>query len=95
MIARALIFLALFCVFVSGVLYARATADDGLTLACTVEHMEHPDPAGMQFFALKCADGQATVTVDGDLPLAAWLRAHHEQKVDLDLRTRALKKLER
>jgi hypothetical protein len=70
-------------------------ASDTLALSCTVTQHDTYDFHGTQFFALTCADGAAVLSIDGDLPLASWLRNHDKQKLAIDLTPRTVQRLER
>lgn len=71
------------------------SASDALTLSCTVSQHDTFDYHGTQFFALTCADGSAVLSVDGDLPLAQWLRSHQKERMAIDWTPRTVQRLER
>jgi len=80
--------------WLSGLEFAQAQ-EDALLLSCEIAQQDTYDFRNLNFFSLKCKDGQSTLTIDGDLPLAQWLRRHRGERIDLDLRPRTLQKVER
>jgi hypothetical protein len=69
---------------------------DVLAMACRIEQEETYDFHGTEFFALTChGSGRAVLSIDGDLPLARWLRGHHRQIADLELRPHTLQRVDR
>ena len=66
-----------------------------LSLSCRLTHHDTYDTRGTQFFALACGPHTAVLSIDGDVPLARWLRAHDARTVLIDLTPRDLQRIER
>jgi hypothetical protein len=60
-----------------------------------VRHQQTYDTKGIQFFAIVTPDGEALLSVDGDLPLAKWLLEHADQKIRITIEDAELQKVER
>jgi hypothetical protein len=60
-----------------------------------LQHQQTYDTHGIQFFAIVTPDGEALLSVDGDLPLSQWLLEHADQKIRLTVESAELQKVER
>lgn len=60
---------------------------DPFVATCKVEQMETFDFHGVNYFTLACGstNGRSVLSLDGDLPLAQFLRAHVNERIPVTL----------
>lgn len=98
-IAEALGFGVLFLVLALlwfGVMSGKLHAEDPrIDLVVKVRHQQTYDSHGIQFFTLVTPDGEALLSVDGDLPLAHGLHQFVNKRVRLTMEDAEPKRLDR
>jgi hypothetical protein len=60
-----------------------------------LQHQQTYDTKGIQFFAIVTPEGEALLSVDGDLPLSKWLLEHADQKISITVESAELQTVER
>jgi hypothetical protein len=74
---------------------AISVGTDAFRVVAKVQHQQTYDTKGIQFFAIVTPDGEALLSVDGDLPLAKWLLEHTDQKIRITVESADLQTVER